>query len=47
MGKIYATESDKHKSAKASPSTIKFLLDYSKALEITEANGLQFESNLN
>ncbi|CAM4260813.1 hypothetical protein [Zobellia nedashkovskayae] len=47
MGKIYATESDKHKSAKASPSTIKFLLDYSKALEITEADGLQFESNLN
>ncbi len=47
MGKIYATESDKCRLAKAKPSTVRFLLDYSKALEITEVNGLQFESNLN
>ncbi|SIS56895.1 hypothetical protein SAMN05421766_102774 [Zobellia uliginosa] len=47
MGKIYATESDKCRLVKAKPETVKFLLAYSKSLSITEAKGLQFESNMN
>ena len=46
MEKIY-TEDNNSTIVKAKPETIKFLLSYSKSLEITEAKGLQFESNLN
>lgn len=47
MEKIYQTKVNTSKTVSAKPETIKFLLDYSKSLNITEANGIQFESNLN
>ena len=47
MAKIYSTRLDPSKEVKAKPETIEFLLAYSKALTITEAEGLQFEHNLN
>ncbi len=47
MEKIYSENQNKHKLTKANPLTVRFLLDYSKSLKITETNGLQFESNLN
>lgn len=47
MGNIYTKDKNKTALVKAKPETIQFLLSYSKSLEITEANGLQFESNLN
>lgn len=47
MQKIYSENQNKCKLAKANPLTVQFLLDYSKSLKITEANGIQFESNLN
>lgn len=47
MGKIYSTEESKSDGYKVSDSTVKFLLDYSKSLDITEAEGIKFESNLN
>lgn len=47
MDKIYVTKQDQCELAKAKPETVKFLLDYSKSLNINEAQGMQFESNLN
>ncbi|MDC6405805.1 MULTISPECIES: hypothetical protein [Maribacter] len=47
MEKIYQTTENTSKKVSAKPETIKFLLDYSKSLNITEAKGIQFESNLN
>jgi hypothetical protein len=47
MEKTYATEKNKCKLIKTKPETINFLLAYSKSLKITEAKGIQFESNLN
>ena len=47
MEKIYTKHRRGYKLAKAKPETIKFLLDYSKSLDITEANGIKFETNLN
>jgi len=47
MEKIYAKNQDRCKLAKAKPETVKFLLDYSKSLEINEAQGIKFESNMN
>ena len=47
MEKTYTSEKNKCKLIKAKPETINFLLAYSKSLKITEANRIQFESNLN
>lgn len=47
MAKLYSTQLEPSKEVKAKPETIDFLLAYSKALTITEAEGLQFENNLN
>ncbi|SHJ67683.1 hypothetical protein [Pseudozobellia thermophila] len=47
MGKIYSAEQSKNYNYKVSDSTVKFLLDYSKALDVMEAEGIKFESNLN
>ncbi|MDF4222796.1 MULTISPECIES: hypothetical protein [Maribacter] len=47
MEKIYTKDQNKTKLVKAKPETIQFLLSYSKSLNITEVDGLQFESNLN
>ncbi|MCO5723630.1 hypothetical protein [Robiginitalea marina] len=40
-------ESKQCELRKASPETIRFLLDYSKSLKIVSSRGLTFESNLN
>jgi len=47
MEKIYSEKQNTCKLAKARPSTIKFLLDYSKSLRFVEYQGLQFENVLN
>ncbi len=47
MENIYTEDNNKTALVKTKPETIQFLLSYSKSLEITEVNGLQFESNLN
>lgn len=47
MENIYTEDNNKIVLVKAKPETIQFLLSYSKSLEIIEANGLRFESNLN
>jgi len=47
MEKIYVKNHSKCKILKAKPETIQFLLNYSKSLKITEADGIKFESNLN
>jgi len=47
MEKLYAKRQSNCKLIKAKPQTIKFLLNYSKSLKITEAKGIKFESNLN
>ena len=47
MKEIYSEDRTKCKLVKAKPETVEFLLDYSKSLKITEAEGLKFESNLN
>jgi hypothetical protein len=40
-------ESDQSEKQKASPETIRFLLDYSKSLNVVSSRGLTFESHLN
>ena len=47
MEKLYTKNKSKNTLVKAKPETIQFLLSYSKSLNITEVEGLQFESNLN
>jgi len=47
MEKIYSKDKNKSTLVNAKPETVKFLLAYSKSIQITEAKGLQFESNLN
>jgi hypothetical protein len=47
MKEIYSEDRKKCKLVKAKPETVQFLLNYSKALKITEAEGLRFESILN
>ncbi|WP_430426508.1 hypothetical protein [Maribacter litoralis] len=47
MEKLYTKNQSNTKEVKAKPETIQFLLSYSKSLNITEADGLQFETNLN
>ncbi len=47
MKEIYSEDKKKCKLVKAKPETIQFLLNYSKSLKYTEADGMKFESNLN
>ncbi|SIQ74758.1 hypothetical protein [Maribacter ulvicola] len=47
MENLYTKDQGQTKLVKAKPETIRFLLSYSKSLNITEVDGLQFESNLN
>lgn len=47
MEKIYTKHAKDCKLVSAQPQTVEFLLNYSKSLKITEANGIKFESNLN
>ncbi len=47
MEKIYSKKKDKCTLLRAKPETVDFLLAYSKSLKITEAKGIEFESNLN
>ncbi len=47
MEKIYSANRRKENELKASDRTVKFLLDYSKSLKVTEAKGIKFESNMN
>lgn len=47
MEKIYSERPNACKIVKARPTTIQFLLDYSKSLEVTDYNGIIFESNKN
>lgn len=47
MEKIYVKNKNKCKLVKTKPETIQFLLNYSKSLKITEANGIKFETNMN
>jgi len=47
MKEIYSEDKKKCKLVKAKPETVRFLLNYSKSLKITEAEGHKFESNLN
>jgi hypothetical protein len=47
MEKLYTKKKDQSKLVEAKPETIRFLLNYSKSLKITEAKGIKFESNLN
>ena len=46
MEKIYSKEQTA-RLAKARPETIKFLLDFSKSLHITDYQGAQFDVVLN
>ena len=46
MEKIYSEE-DVCKLHKSSPETIKFLLDYSKSLQVVEYKRFTFEQHLN
>jgi len=47
MEKLYTKRRDKCRLVKAKPETVEFLLNYSKSLKITKANGISFESNMN
>lgn len=47
MEKLYTKNQNNTKVVKTKPETIQFLLSYSKSLNVTEAKGLQFETNLN
>ena len=47
MEKIYSERPNACKIMKTRPSTVQFLLNYSKSLEIVDYNGMKFESNKN
>jgi hypothetical protein len=47
MEKIYSENQNKCKLAITSQETVKFLMSYSKSLQIIEYNNIQFENNLN
>jgi len=47
MENIYINNNNNCKLLKADKNTIKFLLDYSLSLNVIEAQGLNFENNLN
>jgi len=47
MEKIYAKYQKRCSLIKASPETVKFLMDFSKSLHIVEHGSMKFENNLN
>ncbi len=47
MEEIYFRNQQNCEIVQAKPETVSFLLNYSKSLKITQAKGIQFESNLN
>lgn len=47
MEKIYTKKRNTCKLSVTSPETVRFLLDFSKSLQIVDYQGMQFESNLN
>lgn len=48
MGKIYSEDQKKYVPAIASQEMVRFLMSYSKSLQIIEYdNTIQFETNLN
>lgn len=47
MEKLYTKNRNKCRLVKTKPETIEFLLNYSKSLKITKAEGIEFESNMN
>ncbi len=47
MEDIYANDETKCRLVKAKPETVRFLLDYSRSLHLTEIEGVIFESNKN
>ncbi|MCE2612022.1 hypothetical protein LVD13_03495 [Flavobacteriaceae bacterium D16] len=47
MEHIYIKDNTHCELVKTRPSRIRFLLDYSKSLNIIEHHGVTFESNLN
>lgn len=47
MEKIYFEEQNNCELVKANPSTIQFLLNYSRSIQIIEYKDLSFESCLN
>ena len=47
MAKIYAHASSKHNNLQPKDETIRFILNYSKALCVIDYNNLEFEALLN
>lgn len=47
MEHIYTQDQDRCKLVSTRPHRIKFLLDYSKSLNVVTHNGMAFENNLN
>ncbi|NJB35513.1 MULTISPECIES: hypothetical protein [Flavobacteriaceae] len=47
MEKIYSEEPTVCRIAKARPETVKFLLGYSKSLNVINYNNMQFDNVLN
>ncbi|WP_179335076.1 hypothetical protein [Winogradskyella costae] len=47
MAKIYSHASPKHNNLSPKDETIRFLLNYSKALSVIDYNKLKFEALLN
>jgi hypothetical protein len=47
MGKIYSENQNIGKPSKACSTTVQFLINYSKSLDIITYNNIQFENNLN
>lgn len=47
MEKIYTKKRNTCKLTAACPETVRFLLDYSKSLQVIDYQGIKFENNLN
>ena len=47
MAQIYSENPDKCKLVKTGPDTVKFLMSYSKSLNIVKHKDMIFENNLN
>lgn len=47
MKQIYPRNPESCELVKARPETIRFLMDYSRSLNIVSLNGIDFENNLN
>lgn len=47
MEHLYIEEKDNCKLVSTRPNRIRFLLDYSKSLNVIEHDGVVFENNLN